>query len=304
MYNAYWGIINVDSTTLKESVSQITPEFTYKTNIDNLHSYPEQSFPWHWHNELEFFYVRKGQLDYHLPSGTHTFHEGEGGFVNANILHMTKCENNLPCLLEEHIFLPDFIGGQEDSIFMKKYILPITTNSALELYRFDPSKERDRTIIPLLRKAFDLYYSDELFREFNIRDILTQIWKQIFINISEIKFPNQSGNTNERIKKMMAFIAANYNKKITLEQIAESGFISIRECCRCFQDSLGQTPFSYLTDYRLRCSCDLLRNTDLPITTISSSCGFGSSSYFGKLFRERFLCTPKEYRIKSKILPA
>lgn len=290
------SLIQIDEVTLKESVSHITPEFPYVTNLDNLHTYPESCFPWHWHNEVEFFYMRHGTLDYHLPSGVYTFREGEGGFVNSNILHMTRSKDALPCVLEEHIFLPEFIGGHPGSVLLEKYILPITCNPSFELYRFDLTKEKDRQIIPLLRQAFDLYNSKEPFYEFKIRETLTQIWMLIFEIVSGLKMPIRSAVTSERIKNMMSFIAAHYSEKITLEQIAESGFISIRECCRCFQENLGQTPFSYLSDYRLRRSCDLLLNTDLSITTISTTCGFGRSSYFGKLFREKFHCSPREFR--------
>ena len=295
------GIIKIDEVTLKENLSDMTPEFPYVTDLDNLHAYPDSCFPWHWHNELEFFYMRQGQLDYHLPSGVYTFHEGEGGFVNANILHMTKCENALPCILEEHIFLPEFIGGHEGSLLLEKYIHPITTNSAFEMYRFDLTQEKDRQFIQLLRAAYDLYDAQESFFEFKIREKMTRIWMLVFEIVSGLQLPARSAATSERIKNMMNFIAAHYSEIISLEQIAEAGFISVRECCRCFQENLGQTPFSYLTDYRLRRACDLLTNTDLPITTICTTCGFGSSSYFGKLFRERFHCTPKEFRAAGRI---
>lgn len=34
------------------------------------------------------------------------------------------------------------------------------------------------------------------------------------------------------------------------------------------------------------------------VTVISHACGLGSSSYFGKVFREYAHCTPVEYRKK------
>jgi len=41
-----------------------------------------------------------------------------------------------------------------------------------------------------------------------------------------------------------------------------------------------------------------LIETEKSITEIASDCGFGSSSYFGKLFREHFNCSPVRYRGK------
>ena len=45
----------------------------------------------------------------------------------------------------------------------------------------------------------------------------------------------------------------------------------------------------YLLDY-------LLENTDETVTRIALTCGFGTSSHFGKLFLERFGLTPLQHR--------
>lgn len=40
----------------------------------------------------------------------------------------------------------------------------------------------------------------------------------------------------------------------------------------------------------------MLINTKETIINISYACGFGSSSYFGKIFNEQVGCNPLEYR--------
>lgn len=298
--STHMSLTSIDQTTLKEAVINVTPELPYMANHCNLHLYPESTFPWHWHNEVELFYMKNGELDYHLPSGKYTFKEGEGGFINANILHMTQCTNHLPCIQEEHIFLPEFIGGHGESILYDRYIHPITQNPALEFYRFDLTSEKDRKIIQLLKESYALYHGRRPMYEFDVRAKMTEAWKLLFEILSTFELPAKPKPGNERIKLMMSFIADCYQEKLTLEQIANAGFISIRECCRCFHDNLGETPFSYLTNYRLRRACDLLIHTDLSVTTISSTCGFGNSSYFGKIFREKFHCTPKVFRNQNR----
>ena len=58
------------------------------------------------------------------------------------------------------------------------------------------------------------------------------------------------------------------------------------------------SPLEYMREYRLRKACMELIETEKSITEIASDCGFGSSSYFGKLFREHFNCSPVRYRGK------
>ena len=55
----------------------------------------------------------------------------------------------------------------------------------------------------------------------------------------------------------------------------------------------------YVTEYRIGKACELLRQTKLPVTEVGIQCGFASSSYFGKVFREKIGCSPREYRTKD-----
>lgn len=58
------------------------------------------------------------------------------------------------------------------------------------------------------------------------------------------------------------------------------------------------TPIEYIKSYRLQMACQMSARSQEPVTVISHSCGLGSSSYFGKVFREYTGCTPSEYRRK------
>ncbi len=58
------------------------------------------------------------------------------------------------------------------------------------------------------------------------------------------------------------------------------------------------TPVEYIQNYRIQMACRLLAETDQAVTSICHACGLGSSSYFGKIFREHTGCTPVEYRRK------
>ena len=65
-----------------------------------------------------------------------------------------------------------------------------------------------------------------------------------------------------------------------------------------FQHDL--TVCEYIRSIRLTKSEQLIINTDLNISEIVYSVGFTSRSYFSKIFKERFDCTPSEYK-KSKL---
>ena len=101
---------------------------------------------------------------------------------------------------------------------------------------------------------------------------------------------------------MLAFLQENYARKLTLQDIAQAGAVSTRECLRCFQNSIHQSPIEYLTEYRIQAAAKLLESTELSVTEISMRTGWGSGSYFTKTFREIRGKTPNAYRKEYRAL--
>lgn len=48
---------------------------------------PEQTIPWHWHEELEIAYVKSGSIKFQIPSGSFLLTQGDCMIINSNILH-------------------------------------------------------------------------------------------------------------------------------------------------------------------------------------------------------------------------
>ena len=95
---------------------------------------------------------------------------------------------------------------------------------------------------------------------------------------------------------MCDYIHKNYAEKISLNDIANSAFVSKGECCRIFKRVLQLSPFQYLVRYRLKLSVQMLSETDYSIAQIAQQVGFCSSSYYTKCFRKEYNCAPHRYR--------
>ncbi|WP_040952997.1 AraC family transcriptional regulator [Gorillibacterium massiliense] len=97
----------------------------------------------------------------------------------------------------------------------------------------------------------------------------------------------------------ISFIEDHYLEPITLEDIADSSNVSVRHLNRIFQSYYQTTPMFYLIRLRLDRACALLKQTKLPITTISYQCGFNDSNYFTRQFSKVFGMSPKSYRLSQ-----
>lgn len=85
-----------------------------------------------------------------------------------------------------------------------------------------------------------------------------------------------------------------------VENLSDRVGLSAAKLQEGFKFQHGLTVCEYIRSVRLTKSEDLIINTDLNISEIVYSVGFTSRSYFSKIFKERFDCTPSDYK-KNKL---
>ena len=283
----------------EELLPDFSDDFPYISTCAELDKYPERFVPWHWHKAVEIFYMKSGTLEYCTPKGKLVFPTGSGGFINSNVLHMTRAisqnEKNIQFL---HIFTPSFIAGSQGSRIEKKYVIPITAAPQIEMIPFYPDIPSQAKILEIIKETF-CFSEDDICYEIKIREALSKIWIMLYEEVHSCLDKNMKLDKNdERLKMMMIYIHEHYADKITISELASTVYISERECFRIFRNYLHITPTEYIRAYRLQEACQMLAGSQESITDIARACGLGNSSYFGKIFREYTNCTPKEYRRK------
>lgn len=283
----------------EERLPNFESDFPYTMSCAKLDKYIGRFAPWHWHKAVELFYMESGTLEYNTPKGKMVFPAGSGGFVNSNVLHMTRTvshtEENVQLL---HIFDPSFISGNQGSRIEKRYILPIVTSPQMEILGFFPEQREHAAMLGLIREAFCLK-EHETGYEIKIREALSRIWMLIFEGFySQCSGNVKADKNDERLKTMLIYIHEHFADKIPVSELASTVYLSERECFRLFRNYLHVTPTEYIRGCRLRAACQMLANGRESITNIGRACGLGDGSYFGKIFREYAGCTPMEYRRK------
>lgn len=284
----------------EEKLPYDTSAFPYVASRAELDFFREPFVPWHWHNAVELFYIESGELKYYTSNKIISFPAGSAGMVNSNVLHMTEVrthnDKNIQLL---HLFDPKLIAGAHGSIIEQKYVMPIITSSLVDIIELKPERCDDVAVIDLIRCAF-LLSEDEIGYELNMRQALSQIWLCLFkMCLPLFQEKNQPVNRAvDKVKQMMVYIHEHYAEKTSIPELAEIVFLSERECYRTFQDHLHMTPLEYMRGYRIQVARQMLADSQIPITEIAYACGFGSASYFGKIFREYTGDSPLQYRSK------
>ncbi len=96
--------------------------------------------------------------------------------------------------------------------------------------------------------------------------------------------------------RMVQFIADHFAEPLRAADIAQAAYIHPHHAMDQFRRVLGQSMFSYLVQYRICEAQRLLLTTDLPVTEVGQSAGFGSQSQFYDAFSRLCGQPPGRYR--------
>ncbi|WP_368126505.1 helix-turn-helix transcriptional regulator, partial [Bacteroides faecis] len=88
-------------------------------------------------------------------------------------------------------------------------------------------------------------------------------------------------------------------KELTPRFIADHLAISVRSLYRKMEEIGEESPTILIKECRLHVAKDLLLKTQKTIDEIVFESGFSNKVTFFKVFREKYGCTPKEFRMKN-----
>lgn len=102
-------------------------------------------------------------------------------------------------------------------------------------------------------------------------------------------------NHNLIIRRALAYIDHNFEKNISLNDVAEELRISIFYLSKILKKHTGKNFTDILSEKRVDAAKELLRQ-QLTVKEVTYSVGFNSQNYFAKVFKKYVGCTPREFR--------
>jgi len=92
------------------------------------------------------------------------------------------------------------------------------------------------------------------------------------------------------------YVSEHYDRKLTLQEIADANYISRHALSLGFKEIVGITFKEYLLLFRITEAKKLLTTTDLSIAQIAEAVGYINVNNFLKIFKEKEHITPLQYR--------
>ena len=219
-------------------------EFPVHVSLEKIQAYEQNSFPWHWHPEIEFTWVMSGQIEYFVNNEKNLLSQGEGLFCNSNALHSGYMVEQKDCNYLSVTFHPRFIYGYENSLLQTKYVDFITANESWHSLKLQKDVEWHQNVIGQLQKIYRMSQNPPADYELQVHLILAGIWQNLYRYYSSLPVSEQQPQKHlARLKEILSYIQAHYTQELTLDEISEHVNICKSECCRFFKKYMKMTIF-------------------------------------------------------------
>ncbi len=251
----------------------------------------------HWHEELEWLYVEYGVLHLTIHGKTITLNPGEFCFINSGELHEIKSVGE--SLHHAIVFNPAFLDFTLYDTCQHRFIRPVTggrlifpTSSSVF------SAEERAKILCHIQEITKLYHTPSVCAPLSIKLHILHILELLFQKgrFLENTVSSKEENSINKLKKVIEYIHQNYADSLSLQTLSGICFMSPNYFCHYFKQEIGKPPIAFINEYRIQKACQLLTESELPVSQIALSVGFDNFSYFIRKFREYKGVTPNQYR--------
>ncbi len=250
----------------------------------------------HDHDFVEIVYIIEGTGRHYINDEEFVIKAGDLLFVNYGCTHAFLVDDQLVAynlMIRVDYFIKNMI--KDNNLF---YMLALTSfekiqhelNDKSPLVFFDYS-ERDE-IFNLFRNI-EMELSQEKLGKSSILDsyiniILCKVFRKIFMQDTRQELLIPQG--------IIDYISEHFNEKLSLSELSQKCFYSPAYFSRLFKKTFNMSFTDYIMDIRLKRCCELLKESDYTIEKIMEECGFFDKNTFYERFKNKYGCTPSEYR--------
>ncbi|MDO4306747.1 MAG: AraC family transcriptional regulator [Eubacteriales bacterium] len=255
--------------------------------------------PLHWQDSVEIIYIKRGSGTVQVDFTTYTAKEGDIFLVLPGHLHGLRGILQKRMEYENIIFDMNFLGSDNVDLCSQKYLQPVM-NGKIQLPAYIGREHDMYNPVSLCLDASDHLCSlRPNGYELGVKGylmILFSILMQAGVDHAANPVNAMDQKNVQKLKAVLSRIESDYDKKLTVRDIAEECGYSASHFMRWFKEVTGTGFSGYLIEYRLGRAAQALRNTDDSILEIAEQTGFDNLSNFNRLFKKRFEMTPSQFR--------
>lgn len=252
----------------------------------------------HHHDFYEVYFFLSGNVQYNIESRSYLLTPGDVLLISPMELHQPMFGSE-PREYERIVL---WIDKQ----FLEGFSLPGETFTAC----FDTGAPNHSNLLRPegVNRQFLLFLLEQLISETSSKEPYQEICAlsylaQTLVLLNRLSLQQRRENVvpapDTTVYNILGYINEHYNENMTLDDLANSFFISKYHLSREFQKLVGTSVHRYIVQKRLVMAKQML-SAGKPSSEVYQSCGFGDYSNFYRAFKAEYRISPKEYVLRLK----
>lgn len=262
-------------------------------------------FPKHRHNYVEMIYMCHGSTT-HIINGKETITLSPGDLL---FLNQYATQEILPAGEEDiavnFIILPEFFDRsismiERENVLWDFLISTLSQDTSLMSYLHFQAKD----VLPVQNLIENMIWT--LIEKKKTTNSINQVTMGLlFMNLSAFSIPvvQEQKNSYEKnlIFEILKYVESHY-KSGTLSEISAIVNLPTYYVSRLLKKYTQSTFKELLQQRKLQQAVYFLTQTTLSVDAIIEAIGYNNSSFFYRTFREKYQCSPKEFRDGNSVL--
>lgn len=256
----------------------------------------EFDFPLHYHEEFELNFIQNAKNAQRVI-GDHIEEIGDIELVlvgpnlqHAWFTHKCKGKEIREITIQFHKDLFD------DKLLRRNQLNFIRTLFEKSVRGILFSKETTQQVAPRIIELNRKHGFDSVLELMSILHDLSTSRNMRTLSDSSFNTTEPFSYNSRRIEKTFEYMNQNFDKAVTLGEVAKLANMSEVAFSRFFKQRTGNTFIDSLTEIRLGHASRLLIDTTQSVAEIAYHCGFNNISNFNRIFRKKKGCTPRDFR--------
>ncbi|MHA4741553.1 AraC family transcriptional regulator [Dyadobacter sp. MSC1_007] len=261
---------------------------------------------WHYHPELELIHIEQGSGTQFVGDNIRSFQSGDLLLIGPNLPHYWRCdekyfqrESKLYAQATVVHFSEDIFGKAFLNLPENKAIHDLLLKARLGLKVLGEGTDQVKALL------HDLLNQSDGNPVISLLQILEKLAHCSEINLlSDTQYQNEYDQYDtDRINHIYQYSISNFQKKISIDEIAEVANISPHSFCRYFKSRSRKTYSQFLLELRIGHACKLLSESRLSVAQICFESGFNNFANFNKYFKIHTGKSPMQYQKEFRKIP-
>ena len=248
-----------------------------------------QSYPSHWHSELELHICTRGSFCLELEDQQYTLLAGDAlvipGYTAHAILHSSPDFGRIS-LTFGYALLGNEFKSIQNAFFRTSFGSPQTPKQVRQPFELilDALADTDRVTAD---------------NDWQIRSGLFLLAAVLRNQHTQAKISEQLQDRVQQLDSIytvLEHVSQHYADKLSVDTAAEIAGYAKTYFCRQFKQATGVSFHRYLNNYRISVACMMLEDPRLSVTEIAQRTGFSSAKLLCRTFKETTGMTTRQYQ--------